>query len=114
MQYEPYCKIYVDSVMSKQQLCLFIAETTGGTLSLRTIENELLSIDVFDNQDARRDSPPDSFVDWPIYLEVESVDSEMATESYVTALGDLLLALRKAGARAVAACDFEDQLPVAG
>jgi len=114
MDEDLYCKVYVDSSNESSDFLAFIAKVVKGNISLRTVENDLLEITVFKNEDYEKDKTTDvdGFVFFPYYLEIEPVDeSSVSSEEYKSLIGDLLEALWDKGADAVAACDFEDKLP---
>src|SRR5690606_34438077 len=114
MDEDLYCKVYVDSSNESSDFLAFIAKVVKGNISLRTVENDLLEITVFKNEDYEKDKTTDvdGFVFFPYYLEIEPVDeSSVSSEEYKSLIGDLLEALWAKGADAVAACDFEDKPP---
>lgn len=57
--------------------------------------------------------PPDDFLGWPVLVELESEPADVG-RGLIEATARLLHALWDAGLGAVAACDFEDELPWAG
>jgi hypothetical protein len=108
-----YCKIYVDTEMSKELFLDFIAKTINGRIELRTVCGLFFEVDVVNNQDAeplQAISRDDEFLYYPYYLDVEPLEN-LNRESYVASIAMLLKALWDIGAKAVAACDFEDELP---
>lgn len=114
MEEDLYCKVYVDSRNEGGDLLAFIAGTVKGNISLRTVGNDLFEVAVFKNEDydKNRTTEVGGFVFFPYYLEIEPVDeSAVSSEEYKSLIGDLLEALWGTGADAVAACDFEDELP---
>jgi hypothetical protein len=108
-----YCKIYVDTEMSKELFLDFIAKTINGEIELRTVCGSFFEVDVVNNQDAeplQAISRDDGFLFYPYYLDVEPFEN-INREDYVASIAMLLKALWDSGAKAVAACDFEDELP---
>ncbi|MEU9757579.1 hypothetical protein AB0D90_31380 [Streptomyces althioticus] len=59
-----------------------------------------------------RRAHPSDFLQWPTVLECEAADG--APAEVVQAVTALLEALWRGGFKAVAACDFEDELPARG
>ena len=114
MEGDLYCKVYIYSGTEGSDLLAFIAEVVKGNVSLRTVENDLLEATLFknDDYDEGKSVDFDGFVFFPYYLEIEPVDeSDVTSEKYKDLIGNLLEALWGAGLGAVAACDFEDELP---
>ncbi|MFJ3658787.1 hypothetical protein ACIPPR_36470 [Streptomyces nigra] len=60
-----------------------------------------------------RRAHPSDFLQWPTVLECEAVEGAPA-EEVVQAVAAVLEALWRGGFKAVAACDFEDELPARG
>ncbi|GEM_PF-1152498 len=109
-----YCKIYVNTVLPKTILTQFIANACHGKVTLRTISSMLFQIDVITNDEANpimATSPEDGFIYYPYYLEIDPQDSAVEPALYITAIAKLLLSFWELGANAVAACDFEEELP---
>jgi hypothetical protein len=71
-----------------------------------------LSMDVRTNPDVDT-GVRDDFVRWPVLIEAEAEDPS-SRNPMVEVVARMLEALWKAGNPAVAACDFEDELPWAG
>ncbi|EDN67695.1 conserved hypothetical protein [Beggiatoa sp. PS] len=108
-----YCKVYVNTKMSQEMLLDFIANNFNGYIELRTVYSPFFEADVFKNEDAdplKAIFPDDGFLYYPYYLEIEPVDN-IEQASYIAFIARLLSALWKMGAKAVAACDFEEELP---
>jgi hypothetical protein len=108
-----YCKIYVNTDMSKKMFLDFIAQTINGSIELRTVCGPFFEVDVVNNPDAeplQASEQDDGFLYYPYYLDVEPLDNTKR-ESYIASISRLLRALWNIGAKAVAACDFEDELP---
>lgn len=108
-----YCKIYVNTALPRTLLANFIAKTCHGTVTLRTISATLFQIDVITNKEANSvlaTSPEDGFLYYPYYLEIDPQD-ETEPSSYIAAIARLLRSFWELGANAVAACDFEEELP---
>jgi len=108
-----YCKIYVDTDMSKNQFLDFIAKTINGYIELRTVFHPFFEIDVVNNQDAsplQAISYVDVFLYYPYYLDIEPLDN-IKREAYIASIAMLLMTLWDIGSKAVAACDFENELP---
>ncbi len=114
MEEDLYCKVYVDSSAESSDLLAFIAGAVKGNVSLRAVENDLFEVTVFKNEDYDKNKTTEigGFVFYPYYLEIEPVDESVVSgEEYKRVVGYLLEALWGTGADAVAACDFEDELP---
>jgi hypothetical protein len=108
-----YCKIYVNAQGPDDEVIKRIAEFTAGQVFLRTITTPLMLLDVIANDDADQvsASTPKGFVYFPYYLEIDPPeDREVDAAEYIGAIQRLLDMLRASYGKAVAACDFEDQL----
>jgi len=114
MEEDLYCKVYVDGNYECSDLMTLIAEAINGNILLRVVENKLFNVTVFKNEDYDKDRIAEvgGFVFFPYYLEIEPNDeTSVISAEYKSLVGDLLETLWKAGADAVVACDFEDELP---
>ena len=108
-----YCKIFVKGSDADT-----VAETVGrllrGEFRHRTMRLPGLAVDVLRNPDAARTAgPDDDFVRWPVTIELEtdSIEGECAI---VETTARILIELWGSERPAVAACEFEDELPWAG
>jgi hypothetical protein len=113
MEQDLYCKIYIDSNLERSDLLTSIADVTKGSISLRSVQSDLLDVTVFSNKDfdKNRSGEIGGFVFYPYYIEIEPVDNvAVNSEMYKTSIDILLEALWGMCADAVAACDFEDEL----
>jgi len=117
---DEYCKISVDGVATREELAAALAESTGGKLDSSLPSSEIATswatIDVVRNSDyeaSRRNEWPDGFLFFPYFVEIY-IGPGADLEGYRRNVGKLLQALWDRGLKAVAACDFEDQLPMRG
>lgn len=108
-----FCKVFVSFVRSKSDLIEFIKNAVAGkgeanTIYVKDIE---LYIERNDDYDAERSKEfPDGFLNFPYYLEIEG-GSEEVQQILVT---QLIERLWLEGIPAIAACDYERQLPQRG
>jgi hypothetical protein len=105
------CAIYVDAP-DREALLARVLETTGGTRAGTTVELDGHELDVDDNDEAdpvRRTPFPDGFLHFAQRVEVYAAAPPAA--ALVTRLLD---AFWGAGWPAVAACDYEQDLPHGG
>ena len=104
-----YCKIFVaqPSATDVKALlaALFDREFTRNSMVLPD-----LIIDVRVNPDS--DPTLDDFVRWPVLVELEAAGA--GAVEMVDAAEQVLAAVWATGSSAIAACDFEDELPYAG
>jgi len=110
-----YCKVFLDTSLSKPALLALLATWTGGQVQLRTISAPTCEIDVVANEDFdedRRNRIEDGFLYYRFYLDIEP-RPDVNEMDYIQAIQSLVLKARTGGIRAVAACDFEDQLALA-
>jgi hypothetical protein len=97
-----YCKVFVDGA-ARDNLNRLVA--TG-------LSDEM-TVDVRGNPDAdpaRADASPDGFLFFPAVLDIEP-NPDVDRRIYIERVGRLLEKLWSDGLRAVAACDFEAELP---
>lgn len=117
---ETYCQIYVDSPYgnNKRKLVEQIAALLGGTVA-KSDETDVSAkgfeyITVMPNFDAGAappDSPPsDAFLFYSHIIEIDGSN----LKTLKAGIGKLLEGLWAAHIPAVAACDYEDDLPEAG
>lgn len=74
---------------------------------------ERVSVDVRENEDAAANAQKSDFIRWPTTAEFEAQNG-VRSEVVLNMVSKILLALWDSGTDAVAACDFEDELPWAG
>jgi hypothetical protein len=113
-----YCKLFVDSTSDENQLLALIASITSGTIESKTgtvlsADFELYLDENDDFDETRRLQGEDQFLFYRYYLDVEPTENA-PRERYVNAVGNLLEGLWRSGYKAVAACDFEGELPRSG
>jgi hypothetical protein len=109
-----YCKVFVDGVPVDTAKTI-LGKALGGTFECHTMYVSLgLAVDVRRNTDATEGvDSSDDFVYWPVLVEVDAEES-VADRAVVETTSRILNTLWDAGHRAVAACDFEDELPWSG
>lgn len=109
-----YCEIFVRTDGTAATVLATLAELLGGHVRLRSLYLSGLVIDVRRNPRATGGGgeAADDFVRWPVTVELDGADTDRAT--VVDTAARILTALWDAGQPAVAACDFEDELPWAG
>ena len=114
------CTIYVDTEMSIGDLAKLLADFQGGdwsglTLS-KTVKVPGCEIEVRknpDNDPNGRADFPDGFLFFPYVLEFYP-DPGIGREDNVSRVGKILSLLWSKGWPALAACDYEDELPCGG
>ena len=111
-----YCKVFVDSEADQTQLLLLVARITSGSIDTGTVDSPDLEayLDANDDfDDVKRLQGPDQFLFYRYYFDVDPTDTT-TRERYVQSVGQLLEGLWQARCKAVAACDFENELPRGG
>ena len=111
-----YCKVYVDTDTDKGQLLGLLTRITSGSVRMRTISAADYEMDVVINEDydeSKSLEGEDQFLFYRYYLDIEPTD-RTTREQYVRSIGNLLEGLWRSACRAVAACDFESELPRGG
>lgn len=109
-----YCKIYIKTELSKEVLLNQIAVAVNGSVIIRTITTENMEIDLVENEDYSSEisNKPDEFLYYPFYLEIDPiVEINFSRQTYIETISKLLKSLWKEAGDAIAACDFEAQLP---
>ncbi len=120
-EYDPrlYCKVFVDADDVSQIELHSSLETCLGdrvkSVGQRSIEGALFAIEVMRNDDfdAIRRKEPDGFVYFRYYLDVDAVPGQPHAEQ-VALVAQILECFWAQGYAAVAAADFEDELPHQG
>ncbi|QDU79636.1 hypothetical protein Pla110_13470 [Polystyrenella longa] len=111
-----FCKIFVDVDLPKEGLVQKIADCTSGKNERWSVRTNWGEIDVVNNEDFdenRAIQEPDGFLFYRFYLEMEP-EAAVPEEVYIKSVGTLLSDLWDLDAKAVAACDFEESLPMKG
>lgn len=113
-----YCKIFLDTRanISRQDVAALVARILGGAVERFTVAAGRSEVDVRDNTDftpARRSDPADGFLYFRYYLDVEAMPGQLrAAQLHLVA--QLLTGLWAEGFVAVAASDYEEELPNRG
>jgi len=106
-----YCSIFVRAVDPEP-----IAETLSTLFGAAVDDRELIldgyTISVLNNSDAA-DEHGEDFVRWPVLIEIEA-DDPNDDRRIVEPTTRIVTTLWNSGQPAVAACDFEDELPWSG
>ncbi len=109
-----FCKIFVESVLTGKDLTHVISNIVNGTIELEHyITSAEMEIDVLENDEYDEILSKDSnkgFLYYRYYLEIETTD-DVAKSNYIFKISNLLENLWHQGNKAVAACDFEEELP---
>jgi hypothetical protein len=105
--------VYIDFLADKGQLLDLIANIISGSIKMRTVSALELQADLVVNEDfdeTRRAQGEDQFLFYRYYLDIVPMENARR-ERYVASVGGLLEGFWKLGYKAVAACDFEEELP---
>lgn len=104
-----YCTIFVDADFGSGPLRVIIENDSQYLLNILDI--------YYNNNDDHHATfklrPDDGFLYYRWFLDIEPKPNT-STEEYIAAVGNLLCVLWRAGCKAAAACDFEDELPRRG
>lgn len=105
-----FCKVYLKGVTPELPLIQAVAlephrnkASTGPTAEKWRREHSIL----------KYVDPDDDFILWPTIIDVYA-DVEESQQAIVGVVSELLRQMWDAGVPAVAACDFEDELPWSG
>ncbi|MFB8170192.1 hypothetical protein ACFC60_19800 [Kitasatospora purpeofusca] len=104
-----YCKIFVHGADLERTTGL-LASLFGTEVEDDSLTVDGIVVDVLENPDGDPDEA--DFVRWPVLVEVEPLDA--APAATVGLVSRLLVGFHDAGRLAVAACDYEDELPWSG
>jgi len=109
-----YCKLFVDAPLSRTGLAGQIASALAGAIApMATVVGPTWEQAVRCNEDfdaARRHEPEGGFLFFRYYLDIEALPAQ-TREAQVALVAHLLERLWERGHAAMAACDFEDELP---
>lgn len=111
-----YCKVYLDSEFDSAKLLSWLQSVLGASLERRTLTASEMEVDLGTNDEhdkARAARGIDQFLYYRYLLDVVPTEGA-ARERYVPRVAALLEVAWNAGMRAVASCDFEDELPRSG
>ncbi|MFD4000632.1 hypothetical protein [Streptomyces rubiginosohelvolus] len=108
-----YCRILVTNITVEETRRL-LGSLFDGAFERNTLTVGEMEIEVRRNPDAQSGGvEADDFVRWPVQIETETVTPHGETAAVET-VSRILESLWGARAQAVAACDFEDELPWKG
>jgi hypothetical protein len=111
-----FCKIFTDTDVSDKAVLDKVSLIATGEVDQWTVITKWGVIDIVDNDDfdeMRRKENPDGFLFYRYCIELEPNES-VTSQDYIGRVGKLLEGLWEEGWKAVAACDFEDELPRKG
>ncbi|MGK0552605.1 hypothetical protein ACSFB8_11065 [Enterococcus faecalis] len=112
-----YCKMFINSSMSIEELTKKISEF----LELKndrflSIESEFFTIDISKNKEFDEEKSkefPDGFLYFPYFLDIDSTKNT-EKKRYIKMVGDLMLYLWDKKCQIVVSSDFEEDLPNKG
>lgn len=109
-----FCKLYVDSDLSKGELIEVVRSFAAGKCEGRaTVLTRTSVMDIEDNDDFNKETKrnsPNGFLYFRYFIDVEPVPG-VSYEAYLNSLSSLLVSMRHRGIGVIPACDFEDMLP---
>lgn len=107
-----FCKIFVLAAAERDVITRHIASHLGGQRDGNSVVCDWGVVDVLKNDDAdcARASGADGFLHFPYLIETEP-DAGFERDRFVGRIGSLLESLWSNCYGAVAACDFEHELP---
>jgi hypothetical protein len=107
-----YCTVFIDSALPRGELLALVAQAVGGGLDGNVVVSPTVEIAIKRNGyvDGPPPAPGSEFLAYRHYAEVERTQ-HVSRDAYVASIGRLLEDLWHRGIPAVAACDFEDELP---
>lgn len=107
-----YCKVFLDTNLSYEELFSIVMNYTGGNkVAFTDINTDWCEISIRKNKEysvTQYSRDVDDFIYWKYYLDVEPMESEENT--YIKKLSDLLKYLKGYCRGVIAACDFEEEL----
>lgn len=107
------CRLYVDCGLEHEAGLSWILRALG--VAENGAVATLGDVDISLNYQKRFDRTPSSpeWLDWPSLVWLEPADKAQATveaEAWIAQVCAIITTLRNAGAKVVAACDFEDEV----
>lgn len=115
-----YCQIYLytDQDISSVSRCIASLDASSkleGYPGGYSIHSEIASLDIEKNEDfdQQQTAGVDGFLYFPYKISIEC-HCGSAREAYIAWIGNILKSFWNQGMFAVAACDFEDDLPMKG
>ncbi len=113
MEYETYCKMYIDTEITYNELYKRLLTYLSGTKQgVSTIISSWCSISVkynsYHNQDSYLNDKSD-FVYWTYYLDMEP-NVDIAVIEYIDKIKELILYLNSFCKGVIPSCDFEELL----
>lgn len=108
-----YCRIYVS--LSRARTLGLLADVFRTPFSRfgHAEDPEGLTVDIRDNEDSDARTTGSDFITWPTTVELE-LNSDVDSAVIIAKASNLLHVIWGSGGKAVAACDFEDELPWSG
>lgn len=111
-----FCKVFIDTNEERISLLSCIKDIVLGTTERWTIDSNSMELELRKNDDfneSLRFEKQDGFLYSRYYIEIEPID-HIKQEQYISSVSMLLENLWALGYKAVAACDFENELPRKG
>lgn len=119
-----YCELLVEIDMDDSQLGQLVTGIINGKFEdVDSIVSSVLDISIDDNEFFNSpkygepyppDDSPDRFFYYHYRIEIEPVSDDIPREIYIKEVANLLQGLWEHDCKAVAVCDFEDELPKQG
>lgn len=107
-----YCKVFVDTNLSYEEMFLRIMNYVGGEKeSFSYIVTDWCDMFIQKNKEYNKEQhfqDTDDFLYWKYYLDIEPIADDEIT--YIKRIHDLLKYLKECCNGVVAACDFENEL----
>lgn len=105
-----YCKIYLDSGVTREVLHQLIMELISGEpMPFYGIKTPWCSIDVRKNKEYHEkilQQTPEDFIFWKYYLDIEP--EQVEEKAYIMGIVRLIKGLREKGMKVIPSCDFEE------
>jgi len=117
MKYDDlYCKLFLDSDLKMDKINEIISRFSNGEIIDFDIISKWGEITINKNEDfdiSKRQEWPDGFLYYRYYMDIDP-NKSCKQADYINNISMLLTSIWKNGFKAVAACDFEDELPRKG
>jgi hypothetical protein len=108
-----FCRINVQTELAFEDFVACIARCAGGSRHMNAVRSQTLDISVSENDDHDTEmahTGKDRWLHFRYTLEIDPPEGVLPRD-YIAAIGTLLQSLWSSGMDAVAACDFEEELP---
>lgn len=111
---ELYCKVYINTDNTRDELSVIISRYLNTNVNkFYYINGKTFESNILENKDYKTDNILDDFLYYKFIIEIEPIEESNENE-YISEIGNLLEYLWSNKFKAIASCDFEEDLPNKG